>query len=1257
MTQLKICSFNVRGINENKKRRDIFTYLRRRKYDICMLQESHCTKDQEKIWENEWGYKAYFSSFKGNSRGVVILFNNTFQYTLHSISTDKEGRFVFIDCTINGVKLSIANLYAPNEDEPVFFEIIQNKLEKLDSNNIILGGDFNVVQDYLLDTLNLQNRNNSQAHQKVLELKNDLDLIDPWRNMNPDTKMFTWHNSQNKQSRLDYFLISSTILQNVEKAVIKPGYRSDHSIVEVTFNFNSQERGRGVWKFNNSLLRDETYTQKIKKHIADTKDQYRAINMNLPDDDPLNFTINSQLLLDVIKLEIRGKTIAYSSAVKRCNQKAEMELENKIDRLHEQYTEIPSIENLNNLNEANNNLKLLREKKIEGIIMRSKAKWHLEGEKNSRYFCNLEKRHYQEKCISKLIGEDGTEKTIMSDILEEEANFYQNLYTSKKPVLNSEDKRIFFDNNNHFYTLSNEDSLKLETQITIEECYKVLKDMKLNKSPGSDGFTPEFYLYFWNDIKHVMINSFKESFKNGKLSDSQKLGIITCLPKTGKDKLFIKNWRPISLLNIDYKILSGVIANRMKTYLDPLISKCQKGFVSGRYIGECTRLVSDLIHHLMKTNKPGIILMIDFEKAFDSLEWGFLEHVLKYFNFGKYIIQWIKCFYTDIESFVINNGHMSKRFPLSRGVRQGDPLSPYLFILCAEILARSIVNSNEIRGLKIDDSEFLLSQLADDTTLFLEPEEESFCACMNLLERFSNISGLKINFTKTLAVKINLPNNLIYTIGNSNLIKWQNNGTFNLLGIKYNLDTENFLDLNFENKAQEFENALNIWNTRNLTIYGKNCVIKSLALSKLVHLFSAIPNPPDSFFTRLQKACFNFIWSGKGERIKRTTMYNSYENGGFKITNIKHFCAAQKVTWIKRLLNDQLTAEWKTLFLSTIERFGGNIIWLSNELKPVFFKHLNPFWKDVYQAWSSIREDNIPTQKECLFHNKYIQINKKSVYFHDWYINGVSHINDIIDEQGNFFTWDRFSQTFNIQNQSFKYISFLHSIPKTWKKRLKDSAQKLTNLDIRKVIKIKHLKKSSNYFYNELMDAIVTKPVKSQEKWNNSLSEDIAEEEWKKLYILPAKLTIDTKLRTFQMKILHDILPLNNWLFKCNLKETPKCTFCNLQNETIEHLFWECIHSKNIWFKLIDWLKNFFPEEHQNIFNKKGILLGNDKGDFSIEHIKLITKRFIYKSKLDNNIPNFTNLLSQIKFTIQITNLYHPKLKRKWNVNVVNYFS
>jgi hypothetical protein len=131
--------------------------------------------------------------------------------------------------------------------------------------------------------------------------------------------------------------------------------------------------------------------------------------------------------------------------------------------------------------------------------------------------------------------------------------------------------------------------------------------MKSNKAPGSDGFSSEFYLYFWKELKYTMVNSFRESLENGKLTDSQRLGVITCLPKPGKDKLYMKNWRPISLLNIDHKILSGVLANIIKNGLDPLISKCQKGFVSGRQIGECTRIATDLIYYLTKTKKSGII--------------------------------------------------------------------------------------------------------------------------------------------------------------------------------------------------------------------------------------------------------------------------------------------------------------------------------------------------------------------------------------------------------------------------------------------------------------------------------------------------------------------------------------------------------------------------------------------------------------------------------------------------------------------------
>ena len=158
--------------------------------------------------------------------------------------------------------------------------------------------------------------------------------------------------------------------------------------------------------------------------------------------------------------------------------------------------------------------------------------------------------------------------------------------------------------------------------------------MKNGKSPGSDGFTIEFYKFFWNDIGYFLLRSLNHSFYSEELSITQKQGIISIIPKGQKPREYLKNWRPISLLNNSYKLLSSCLANRLKQILAKLIHENQKGFLSGRYIGENTRLVYDILNYTEQYNKPGILLLVDFEKAFDSVSWKFLMNVLKFFKFG-----------------------------------------------------------------------------------------------------------------------------------------------------------------------------------------------------------------------------------------------------------------------------------------------------------------------------------------------------------------------------------------------------------------------------------------------------------------------------------------------------------------------------------------------------------------------------------------------------------------------------------------------
>ena len=168
----------------------------------------------------------------------------------------------------------------------------------------------------------------------------------------------------------------------------------------------------------------------------------------------------------------------------------------------------------------------------------------------------------------------------------------------------------------------------------------------------------------------------------GELFTSQKFGIVSILPKGNKPRELLTNWRPISLLNTTYKIFSGIIANRLKTVLDTLIHENQKGFLSGRFIGENTRLLYDIIHQAEHLNKPGMILLLDFEKAFDSVSWKFIFNVMKFFNFGDFFIRLVKIILSDIKLCVIQHGIFSQFFQIRRGCCQGNPASPYVFIMC-----------------------------------------------------------------------------------------------------------------------------------------------------------------------------------------------------------------------------------------------------------------------------------------------------------------------------------------------------------------------------------------------------------------------------------------------------------------------------------------------------------------------------------------------------------------------------------------------
>ena len=384
--------------------------------------------------------------------------------------------------------------------------------------------------------------------------------------------------------------------------------------------------------------------------------------------------------------------------------------------------------------------------------------------------------------------------------------------------------------------------ISCEGPLTEEECRAAICSMLPNKSPGSDGLPSEFYRVFWDDIKDLVVNSYTYAFQKGFFAEEQGRAIITLIPKTSENNKYLKNWRPIALLNTDYKIAAKSIASRFKQVLPSLISPEQTGFLKGRYIGENIRLVLDLIWYCKEYVTHGALLFLDFGKAFDHLDWDFIHNTLSYYNFGPSVRQWVRTLYNNTSSCILNNGFASDYFRVSRGVRQGCPLSPYLFIICTEIFISMINFNTHIHGISILNETIKISQYADDTVIITDGSYESLLEVNSVLQNFYAVPGLRVNSHKSFLFPLgpfstNHPNYF-------DAFDFRIRSYMKYLGISFTHHEEDFFRLNYAPKLSRIKNLLNVWSSRDLTPIGKIVIIKTFAISQLVFVLTV---PQTSF--------------------------------------------------------------------------------------------------------------------------------------------------------------------------------------------------------------------------------------------------------------------------------------------------------------------------------------------------------------------------------------------------------------------------
>ena len=880
--KLKIISLNVNGLGRHKKRTRIFNYLKNFNADIICIQETHgSNQGTTDRWTNEWEGQAFWSHGTHKSRGTAILIKPNLNTTITKATTDNEGRVVSIILKYEDFETNLISIYAPTDDTERRRFFLSLQQYPTATEHVIVAGDFNCVGDLNLDKDGGNPLRGLAGNAELEQWSTSLKLVDIWRINNPNTKEYTWHNTTHSiRTRIDKILIHESITDMAQSTIEACPY-SDHDAVVLSLRLLTENsRGPGTWKMNVTILKDKRYNHEVSsflKYWTTQEENY---------EDPATWWDN-------LKENIKRITIKNTVRKTRERKATKERLSSELNKLRQAIQ--PDNENIR---DKENKLQQLLNREAEGQQIRSRAKWIEKGEKPTRFFYGLEKSRQKSSTITKLKKEDDTEVTNNIEILEEARAFYQKLYTAEPTDAQDQTWLLQHIDNE----LEDEERESCEGPMTETETTKAVNEMNNNKSPGPDGLPLEFYKQFWDLLKQPLTDLYNYNYENKEMTESQQSALLKLLYKR-YDKELLKNWRPISLLNVDYKIAAKVIATRLKRVLHKIINEDQTCGIPGRSIYENIFKLRDIVFHTHKNKHQVILINLDQEKAFDRVDRDFLEKTLNKMNFGPSLKNWIRTLYFNANCTIMNNGWSSDQISLQRGLRQGCPLSPLLYVLIAETLGQAIRHDHQINGIHIPggngDTE-KLTQYADDATLILK-DEMSVQRAFDVITRFERGSGSKLNYGKCEGIYIGAQEGRNY---GSVPIVWKTD-FITVLGTRIGPT----LVQDWETPTKKLKRRLQGWSSRALTIYGRALILRTFGIANFIFLAS-IFTIPENVVVEIHRAIFVYLWKGPSEYVKRETLHLPLKEGGLAIPDLRRSNITMKTKWLKQIGDREYQRSW-----------------------------------------------------------------------------------------------------------------------------------------------------------------------------------------------------------------------------------------------------------------------------------------------------------------------------------------------------------
>ena len=535
----------------------------------------------------------------------------------------------------------------------------------------------------------------------------------------------------------------------------------------------------------------------------------------------------------------------------------------------------------------------------------------------------------------------------------------------------------------------------------------------------------------------------------------------------------------------------------------------------------------------------------------------------------------------------------------------------------------------------------MLSAYADDTTFFVS-DLNSILEIIKLFDEFSKFSGLKLNRSKCEVCGIGVKKGEVTALCGFKNVDLTTDSV-KILGVHFSYNKDICRQRNFLDVVKKIENVIKVWRLRCLTLLGKICIFKTLAISKIISI-SFLSSVPCDVISTLEMIHKNFIWDNKRAKIKHITLIGNYAEGGLKDIDIKTKIDALHLSWVNRLYDGNFHP-WKlipTFLFKKLSQCSSTIFYPNFDVNSSHFLSFPVFYKNIIAKWISFsRSEPITVSSilsESIWHNCNIRIGNCVIRPAFFNMNQPLFFSNLFDANGNFISWAHFRDKYSINNKLyFRWLQLKSCLPRSWVNTISTNLRNFYNLCNfephvnfnARIITLDKLK--SRAIYDRLISKMFS-PSTSQAYYNNIF--DVSES-WSKIYLTPRFSTIDTFSRVFQFKILHNILYLNDRLFRMGLVDSPLCSLCNSYPESIDHLFCSCPITKSLWIFLQLHLRNHVV---LNNLTPQSALLGffDDESDnfCLINHILLIFKIFLFKFRAKNPTPIL--LLSKLKQAIDL---------------------